>query len=125
MNANCRRCLSLSAALVAMAVVAPAVADDAIDKIANYRGADRQQFLEEGARKEGSVTFYTAVVVDHVVIPLKTAFEKRYPFITVKYLRNDPEILLQKITTEYRAGKPAADVTDTGAALAPLMDAKL
>jgi ABC-type Fe3+ transport system substrate-binding protein len=116
----------LAAALAAMlAGPVPALAQNALDKIATYKGADRQAMLEAGARKERTVTFYTAQIVDQTVRPLQQAFEKKYPFIQLRYVRNNPEVLLQRILAENRAGKPAADVTDSGAALAPLLDAGL
>jgi ABC-type Fe3+ transport system substrate-binding protein len=120
------RGLMLSAALTAaFAIAAPARAQSTFEKIATYKGADRQKILEAGARTEGTVTFYTAQIVDQTVRPLQQTFEKKYPFIQVKYIRNNPEVLLQRILAENRAAKPAADVTDSGAALAPLYDAGL
>ena len=52
----------MGATLVAATALAatPAVAQNA-DKIFNYKGADRQQMLEKGAKKEGKVTFYSAL----------------------------------------------------------------
>ena len=43
------------------------------------KSADRQKLLVEGAKKDGKVTFYTGLIVDQVVRPLKEGFEKEYP----------------------------------------------
>ena len=61
-----------------------------IDKIATYQGADREKILEDGAHKEGTLTFYTAMVVDQAIRPLVAGFEKRYPYIKVQFVREDP-----------------------------------
>ena len=50
------RVLGLVAALLLLAVSWPAQALTQAE-IANYKGADRQKILEEGARQEGAVTF--------------------------------------------------------------------
>jgi hypothetical protein len=48
----------------------------AVEDIALMKSADRQKLLVEGAKKEGKVTFYTGLIVDQVVRPLKEGFEK-------------------------------------------------
>ena len=52
-----------------------------VEEIALYNKPDRQKVLVEGAKKEGKVSWYTSLIVDQVVRPLKEAFEKEYPFI--------------------------------------------
>ena len=51
--------ISLAAALV----TAPAHAQVNTD-ILTYNGPDRQQKLEDGARKEGALMFYSALTID-------------------------------------------------------------
>ena len=51
------------------------------------RAAD--QLLVDAARKEGKVVWYTTLIVNQVVLPLKSAFEKKYPGVTLDYARND------------------------------------
>ena len=55
-----------------------AVAQDAaaIDKIAMYKGADREKMLIEGAKKEGTVTFYSTLTINQALRPLVAGFEK-------------------------------------------------
>src|SRR5690349_17498298 len=48
--------------------------------IAAYKGADRQQMLEDGARKEGHLTWYTSMA-GQIVDDLPAGFKAKYPFI--------------------------------------------
>ena len=38
--------------------------------------------LIEAAKKEGQVVWYTTLIVNQIVRPLKDAFEKKYPGVT-------------------------------------------
>ena len=80
------------------------------EEIANYRGADRQQILLDGARKEGQVVLYSALIVNQMLRPLAAGFMKRYPFIKMTYYRADSEELLAKLSAETRANNVVADV---------------
>lgn len=60
---------------------------DTMAELALYKGADRQQILEEGARKEGTITFYTSGILKLAVRPVVDAFEKKYPFLKVMIWR--------------------------------------
>ena len=55
-----------------------------VEEIALYNKQDRQKFLVEGAKKEGKVSWYTSLIVDQVLRPVKEAFEKEYPFLQVE-----------------------------------------
>lgn len=81
-------------------------------QITTYRGADRQRLLEDGARREGKLTWYTTLIVDQVVRPLKDAFEKKYPFVTIEYFRGDPDPVTQRVISEYQAKRYDADIVD-------------
>jgi iron(III) transport system substrate-binding protein len=78
--------------------------------IANYQGADREQFLLEGARQEGKVMWYTSLIVDQVVQPLKEAFEAKYPGVKVEFFRGNNADILQRALNEYRTGRHDVDV---------------
>ncbi|MFC1814805.1 hypothetical protein ACFL0M_02455, partial [Thermodesulfobacteriota bacterium] len=52
-----------------------------VAEIALYKGADRQQMLEEGAKKEGKLTFYTTGVMTGSLGPFLDLFKKKYPYI--------------------------------------------
>ncbi|HEY7301972.1 MAG TPA: extracellular solute-binding protein [Xanthobacteraceae bacterium] len=80
------------------------------EEVLNYRGADREQKLLEGAKQEGQVVLYSALIVNQMLRPLATAFMKKYPFIKLSYYRADSEDLLAKLSAEIRSGNLAADV---------------
>ena len=71
-----------------------------VEEVALYNKTDRQKMLVEGARKEGKVSWYTSLIVDQVVRPVKEAFEKDYPFLQVEYFRGNSERLVQKMFSE-------------------------
>lgn len=105
---------ALLALAVALAVAAPVSAQQGrkltTAEIAMLSGPDRQRILEEGARAEKELMFYTSLIVDQIVRPLAAGFEKKYPFVKVAYLRNNSSQLLQKILAEGKAGSTQADV---------------
>src|SRR5262249_33418406 len=72
------------------------------EEIATYRGADRQQVLIDGARKEGQVVLYSALIVNQMLRPLAAGFMKKYPFVKMTYYRADSEELLAKLSAETR-----------------------
>jgi len=80
------------------------------EEIVNYRGADRQQILVDGARKEGQVVLYSALIVNQMLRPLAAGFMKKYPFIKMTYYRADSEELLAKLSAETRANNVVADI---------------
>src|SRR5262245_50950243 len=79
-------------------------------EIVNYRGPDREQKLIDGARKEGQVVLYSALIVNQMLRPLAAGFMKKYPFIKMTYYRADSEELLAKLSAETRANNVVADV---------------
>ncbi len=56
------------------------------DDILKYNGPDREQKLIEGARKEGQVVFYSAMIVNQALRPITDKFGKKYPFIKMTLL---------------------------------------
>ena len=99
---------SLALALPAAAQVkAGATAAD----VANYAGADRQQKLVEGAKKEGELSIYTSAQSDDMGA-LVTAFEKKYG-IKVSVWRSSSEKVLQRAVTEARGNRHTMDVAET------------
>lgn len=79
-------------------------------EIALYRGPDRQQLLEEGARKEGNLLWYTTYIVDQLVRPILDGFKKKYPEIQVEFFRANTPELVQRMFNEYKAGRYDVDV---------------
>jgi iron(III) transport system substrate-binding protein len=87
-----------------------------VENIALMNSADRPKVLIEGAKKEGKVSFYTGLIVDQVVRPLKEAFEKEYPFMQVEFFRGNSEHIAQRVMLEYQAKKYDVDVISGSAA---------
>ena len=91
-------------------------------RVANYRGADRQTMLEEGARKEGALLMYTSMDLEESH-PLMEGFMKRYPFIKGEVYRASGEDVVQKLITEYRGRKYIADIFEgTGIDIAKMLN---
>src|SRR6478672_235892 len=67
--------------------------------------------LIEAARKEGKLVFYSANVAESET-PVLNAFNKRFPFVKIEFLRAPGNQLLQRVKTEAAAGKLLADVID-------------
>jgi ABC-type Fe3+ transport system substrate-binding protein len=81
--------------------------------------------LVEAARKEGKVVWYTTLIVNQAVRPLKSAFEKAYPGIELQYTRADETPTAAKILEEGVAGRVQADVFDGITSMIPLKRARL
>jgi iron(III) transport system substrate-binding protein len=96
------------ALLVALAPCAPVQGTDAGNRdLYLYRGADREQRLLAGARKEGGLTLYSTMTLEDSR-PLLAGFEKKYG-VKVTMWRGLNQKLVQRAVAEARAGKPAAD----------------
>jgi len=79
-----------------------ASADEVVKKAAGLSGAQRKAFLEEGAKKEGEIVFYTSLsLTDYPKI--MPHFEKRYPFVKTNTYRSTPSGVFTKVETEARA----------------------
>jgi ABC-type Fe3+ transport system substrate-binding protein len=86
-----------------------------VEEIALMKSANREKLLVEGAKKEGKVVFYTGLIVDQVVRPVKAAFEKEYPFVQVDFFRGNAERLAQKMLAEYQAKRYDVDIVSGSA----------
>ena len=98
--------------------IVPDAHSQTLQTLAAYRGEDRQQRLIDGAKKEGSLLFYTATPVEYAN-QLIAPFEKKYG-IKVNLWRARGELILQRVINEAHAGKPASDVI---ASTSPTMEA--
>src|SRR5215831_12328436 len=87
-----------------------------VEEVATMKSPERQKILIEGAKKEGKVTFYTGLIVDQVVRPLKEGFEKEYPFVQVDFFRGNSENIARRVFTEYQAKRYDVDVVSGSAA---------
>ena len=79
-----------------------------IEGIANYQGSDRQQMLEEGARKEGKLTYYTVNANAQSRSALIEGFQKKYPFVKLEMYRADSTALVNRLIQEYQANTSIA-----------------
>ena len=81
-------------------------------ELALYKGADRQQILEEGAKKEGRLILYTTGILNKTVDPKVKVFQKKYPYIKVDIWRAETSNLVAKFFQEYGARRYAVDVVE-------------
>ena len=73
----------------------------------------RQKRLEEGARREGALTYYSISQTDLIAAYIK-GFTTRYPFIKGDYYRGSGNQLVVRTMMEYKTGRLAADVISVG-----------
>lgn len=81
--------------------------------------------LYQAAKQEGTVVWYTSLIINQAVRPLVAAFNKKYPGIDVQYSRGDSGPNAIKVIDEARAGKVQGDVFDGIATTPPLLKAGL
>lgn len=103
--------LALVGLLSAVSAIGQAADAGSPAAIATYQGADRQQRLVAGAKKEGVVSVYTSQPVDDMAA-LAAAFEKKYG-VKVRVWRSSSENVLQRGVTEAKAGRFDVDIFET------------
>jgi len=103
----------------------PVVQAATVEEIALMKSPNREKILIEGAKKEGKVSFYTGLIVDQVVRPVKDAFEKEYPFLQVEFFRANADRLAQRVLAEHQAKRYEVDVASGSAAATMLQRAGL
>jgi ABC-type Fe3+ transport system substrate-binding protein len=79
--------------------------------------------LEGAARREGTVVWYTGLIVNQITRPMAAAFEARFPGITVQYARASNTETTLKLLNEVRARRVQADVFDVTSGIHTLIDA--
>lgn len=84
-------------------------AAEVVARLEKIPAAERQAFLEAGAKKEGAFILYGTTSVDHQN-KISEAFGRRYPFLDKKLYRAGSTALLRKILTEAQAGRFEPDV---------------
>lgn len=108
--------------IVAGAIAVPAVSfhpcaeaatvDEALKSLRPLSGAQRKAALEEGAKREGELVWYTSMSLTDFP-KIIAAFEKVVPHVKVKSNRLLQSTILPKIDTEARAGRYAADLVSS------------
>lgn len=103
-----KRLMCVKLGLLVLFVALPAIAAPNNRDIYMYQGPDRDKRLVENAKKEGTVSFYSTMTVKDARA-ISEAFEKKYG-IKVSAWRGGSEKILQRATTEARAGRYEVDV---------------
>lgn len=105
--------MSVHRILLALTVIVPILLANATSKAADAA-------MVEAARKEGRVVWYTTLIVNQAIRPLKEAFERQYPGIELQFARADESPTAAKIIAEAQAGRVQADVFDGISNVVPL-----
>jgi iron(III) transport system substrate-binding protein len=110
------RALGTAAAMtaaMAMALAAPAAMAQsaAVQAVATYKGADRDQKILAAAKKEGVVSVYTSLE-NADATKLKAVFEKKYG-VKLELWRAGSDTILNRVMTETRANHFGVDVLET------------
>src|SRR5215510_13557806 len=92
--------------------------EDVLKKANSLPAEERQKLLTENAKKEGAVTFYAATNLRDTQ-ELIAGFNRNYPFIKVAFSSLGAPGVLNKVSTEYRAGAYQADVVTLTGLYAP------
>jgi iron(III) transport system substrate-binding protein len=79
-------------------------------ELARYTGADRQQILLEGAKKEGKLVWYTSLTHYQEIAKV---FEAKYPGVKIEGYRADASQLIKRTLTEAKTGRLVADAFET------------
>jgi iron(III) transport system substrate-binding protein len=91
-----------------------------LGSLANAPAHAADDALIAAAKREGKVLWYTTLIVNQAIRPLKDAFEKKYPGIELQYVRADESPTAAKIMAEAQAGRVQADVFDGLSNMMPL-----
>src|SRR5579864_1709784 len=102
----------LAAFFMVFLLSAAASAQSPDDSILTYKGPDRTEKLIEGAKREGELTYYSAMIVNQALRPLTAAFQKKYPFIKIAFWRADSEEIETKLSAEMRANNLVGDAIE-------------
>ncbi len=81
-----------------------------VAEIAAYRGADREEILKAGAKKEGKVVWYTTLIAYKEIASI---FEAKYPGVRVETYRANSTDLLKRFLAEAQARRHVVDVIET------------
>src|SRR5262245_28299477 len=122
MDFLCPRFLLLLALLVCPAVShAQGNKPATLAELALYTGADREQVLAAGAKKEGKLVWYTALAGGSYK-DLAQAFQTKYG-VPVESYRGTSKDLISKFLAEAQAKKYLMDVAESSPPLLMLMQA--
>ena len=107
-----RRLLAALACLTALAAAAVEPTPGVLG-VASYQGADRMEKLIAGAKKEGELLLYSSLTQEDQ-LQIAADFRKKYG-VTLRFWRGSQSNILQRVTSEARAGRFEFDVIETNA----------
>src|SRR6266542_1368297 len=116
---------SLRLALISLCFVASFVSAQPkpLPDLANYRGADREEMLNAGEKKEGKMVWYTSLTAHR---DIANVFEAKYSGIKVETYRAGPNDLTRRLLSEAQAKRNIADLIETTPSTLMMMrDSKL
>jgi iron(III) transport system substrate-binding protein len=76
------------------------------DAVFNYKGADRQKFMEDGAKKEGTLLLYAVATQ---LKPIMDKFQEKYPAVRLELGRGESAEIARRLFEESKAGRHDAD----------------
>src|SRR5438445_1485855 len=97
----------LAIIIVSVFVSSAAAQTKSLNDLANYRGADREEVLKAGAKKEGKMVWYTSLTAHR---DIANVFEAKYPGIKVETYRAGPNDLTRRLITEAQSKRNIADL---------------
>ena len=104
--------------LLMFTALTTAVDAQSLAELATYEGSDRTARLIAGAKREGSLQFYTTIPPEYLK-PITDAFETKYG-VKVDVWRARSEAVLQRVLTEAKGGRWTVDVVES---ISPPMEA--
>lgn len=105
--------VALAAGLLSSSPVrAAGDAESVLKALESLPAAEREKRLIAGAKKEGRVVWYTTDGPRPTQMMLR-AFSKKYPFVKAEFIRAKSREILDRITTEGRAGRHLFDLAKT------------
>jgi iron(III) transport system substrate-binding protein len=78
--------------------------------LANYRGADREEVLKAGARREAKLVWYTSLTAHR---DIANVFEAKYPGVKIETYRAGSTDLTRRLLTEAQSRRNIADLVET------------
>jgi len=115
--------LSLTVAVLLVALSATISLGKTIEELAMYKGPDYEQMLLEGAKKEGKVVWYTSLSGKSYKT-IEAKFAEKYPDVKIEVYRAGSKDIAAKVLGEAQARKYLVDATETTPGIMMLFKAK-
>jgi iron(III) transport system substrate-binding protein len=87
-------------------------------ELANYRGADREEILKAGAKREGKMVWYTSLTAHR---DIANVFEAKFPGIKIETYRAGSTDLTRRLLSEGQTKRGIADLIETTPATLMMM----